>query len=176
VLIGLVVTRDGYPLGYEIFAGNRHDSTTVQEIVRRMETRYGREQRIWVLDRGMVSDATLAWLQARGSRYIVGTPRARLKEFAEALRHGGWHAIRDGLEVQRCADTPGAETFILCRSAERAARNKPCANGLSRASRRGWRRSMPPVNGIVATWARSSGGLAGCWATTRGRQVCSASR
>jgi transposase len=75
VLIGLVVTRDGYPLGYEIFEGNRHDGTTVREIVTRMETRYGREQRIWVLDRGMVSEATLDWLKERDARYIVGTPR-----------------------------------------------------------------------------------------------------
>src|SRR5215471_18628771 len=67
VLIGLVVSRDGYPLGYEVFAGNRHDSTTLQEMVRRMETLYGREGRIWVLDRGMVSETALAWLRGRGS-------------------------------------------------------------------------------------------------------------
>jgi transposase len=124
VLIGLVVTRDGYPLGYEVFAGNRNDSTTVKEIVTRMETRYGREQRIWVLDRGMVSEATLDWLKERRSRYIVGTPRGRLKEFAEAVRQGGWQAIRAGLEVQRCAGVHGDETFILCRSADRAAKEQ----------------------------------------------------
>ena len=66
VLIGLVVTRDGYPLGYEVFAGNRRDVTTVQEIVTRMEARYGRERRLWVLDRGMVGEATLTWLKERG--------------------------------------------------------------------------------------------------------------
>jgi transposase len=124
VLIGLVVTRDGYPLGYEVFAGNRHDSTTVEQIVTRMEDRYGREGRIWVLDRGMVSEATLAWLRDRGSRYIVGTPRSRLKPFATKLRQGGWTAVRDGLEVQRCADGDGAETFILCRSAARATKEQ----------------------------------------------------
>jgi transposase len=120
VLIGLVVTRDGYPLGYEIFAGNRHDSTTVEQMVTRMEARYGREGRIWVLDRGMVSETTLAWLRGRGSRYIVGTPRSRLKPFATALRQGGWEALREGLEVQRCPGGAGVETFILCRSAARA--------------------------------------------------------
>lgn len=120
VLIGLVVSRDGYPLGYEVFAGNRHDSTTLQEIVTRMEDFYGRQGRIWVLDRGMVSAASLAWLKQRGSRYIVGTPRSRLKQFARALRHGDWETLREGLEVQRCPDGAGIETFILCRSAARA--------------------------------------------------------
>jgi transposase len=124
VLIGLVVTRDGYPLGYEIFEGNRNDGTTVREMVTRMEARYGREQRIWVLDRGMVSEATLDWLKERGSRYIVGTPRARLKAFADTLCHGRWQALRPGLEVQRCAEATGAETFILCRSADRAVKEQ----------------------------------------------------
>jgi transposase len=124
VLIGLVVTRDGYPLGYQVFAGNRHDSTTLQEIVTRMEALYGPQGRIWVLDRGMVSEASLAWLRERGSRYIVGTPRSRLKRFARALRHGDWQALRAGLEVQRCPDGDGGETFILCRSAARAAKEQ----------------------------------------------------
>jgi len=124
VLIGLVVTRDGYPLGYEVFAGNRHDSTTLQEIVERMEVFYGRNGRIWVLDRGMVSEANLTWLKERGSRYIVGTPRSRLKQFARAVRQGDWQALRDGLEVQRCPDGAGMETFILCRSAARATKEQ----------------------------------------------------
>src|SRR5205085_2204133 len=124
VLIGLVVTRDGYPLGYEVFAGNRNDGTTVKEIVGRMEARYGREQRIWVLDRGMVSEATLDWLKARGSRYIVGTPRGRLKDFAASLRNGSWQTIREGLEVQYCGDAGGSETFLLCRSADRAVKEE----------------------------------------------------
>jgi len=124
VLIGLVVTRDGYPLGYQVFAGNRHDSTTLQEIVTRMELLYGQNGRIWVLDRGMVSDTSLTWLKERGSRYIVGTPRSRLKEFAQAVRLGDWHLLREGLEVQRCPDGDGGETFILCRSAARAAKEQ----------------------------------------------------
>jgi transposase len=124
VLIGLVVTRDGYPLGYEVFAGNRHDSTTLQEIVERMEVFYGRNGRIWVLDRGMVSEANLTWLKERGSRYIVGTPRSRLKQFARSVRRGDWELLREGLEVQRCPDGAGVETFILCRSAVRAAKEQ----------------------------------------------------
>jgi transposase len=124
VLIGLVVSRDGYPLGYEVFAGNRHDGTTLEEIVKRMEALYGRRGRIWVLDRGMVSEASLAWLRGRGSRYIVGTPRSHLRQLARAVRHGDWEALREGLEVQRCPGGDGGETFILCRSADRAAKEQ----------------------------------------------------
>jgi transposase len=124
VCIGLVVTREGFPLGYEIFAGNRHDSTTVQEIVTRMEERYGRQGRIWVLDRGMVSDGTIRWLKERGSRYIVGTPKSRLKDFRTQVQNGTWETIRDGLEVQRCHDDPNGETFLVCRSQDRAAKEQ----------------------------------------------------
>jgi transposase len=124
VLIGLVVSRDGYPLGYEVFAGNRNDGTTLREIVTRMEDLYGHQGRIWVLDRGMVSESSLEWLKGRGSRYIVGTPRSRLKQFAHQVRHGVWEPLRDGLEVQRCAEGGGVETFILCRSAARASKEQ----------------------------------------------------
>jgi transposase len=89
-----------------------------------MEDVYGRQGRIWVLDRGMVSEASLDWLKERGSRYIAGTPRSRLKQFAHAVRHGAWETLRDGLEVQRCADGAGGETFILCRSAARASKEQ----------------------------------------------------
>jgi transposase len=124
VLIGLVVSRDGYPLGYEVFAGNRHDGTTLEKVVKRMEALYGRQGRIWVLDRGMVSEASLTWLRGRGSRYIVGTPRSRLKQFARAVRQGDWEALREGLEVQRCPGGDGIETYILCRSADRASKEQ----------------------------------------------------
>jgi transposase len=124
VVIGLVVTRDGWPLGYEVFAGNRNDGTTVQAIVERMESRYGREGRIWVMDRGMVSESRLEWLRGRESRYIVGTPRGELRRWERQLVDGTWETIRDGLEVQRCAGPDGAETFILCRSADRAAKER----------------------------------------------------
>ena len=64
VCIGLVVSREGYPLGYEVFDGNRVDVTTVEEIVEEMEARYGKAGRVWVMDRGMVSEEHLAWLRA----------------------------------------------------------------------------------------------------------------
>lgn len=119
VCIALVVTRDGFPLGYEVFDGNRHDSTTVEEIVEKMEGRYGKADRIWVMDRGMISEANLLFLRQGGRRYIVGTPRSQLKAFEQQLVTGGWHQIRAGLDVKLCPSPDGVETFILCRSADR---------------------------------------------------------
>lgn len=120
VCIGLVVSRCGLPLGYEVFAGNRHDSTTLQEIVTMMEARYGKADRIWVMDRGMASEANLEFLHEGQRRYIVGTPKASLKKFQQQLLTAEWHTIRDGLEVQLCPAPDGtAETFILCRSRDR---------------------------------------------------------
>jgi transposase len=120
VCIGLVVTRCGLPLGYEVFAGNRHDSTTLEEIVETMEARYGKAQRIWVLDRGMVSEEKIEFLKAGGRQYLVGTPKSQLKRFEQQLAKQDWHAIRDGLEVKLCQDPQGGEeTFVLCRSRDR---------------------------------------------------------
>ena len=120
VCIGLVVTRCGLPLGYEVFAGNRHDSTTLEEIVETMEARYGRANRIWVLDRGMVSQDNLDFLKAGERQYIVGTPKSQLKRFEQQLAEQDWHAIRDGLEVKLCpCPDGGSETYILCRSRDR---------------------------------------------------------
>jgi transposase len=120
VCIGLVVTRCGLPLGYEVFAGNRHDSTTLEEIVETMEARYGKAQRIWVLDRGMVSEDNIEFLKKGQRRYIVGTPKCQLKRFEQQLLPQDWHAIREGLEVKLCCCPEGGEeTFILCRSRDR---------------------------------------------------------
>src|ERR1700681_3683754 len=120
VCIGLVVTRCGLPLGYEVFAGNRHDSTTLEEIVETMEARYGQAQRIWVLDRGMVSEDNIEFLKEGGRRYIVGTPKSQLKRFEQQLAGQDWHAIREGLEVKLCpCPDGGSETYILCRSRDR---------------------------------------------------------
>jgi transposase len=120
VCLGLVVTRCGLPLGYEVFAGNRHDSTTLAEIVETMEARYGKANRIWVLDRGMVSQENIEFLKEGERRYIVGTPKTQLKRFEQQLLSQEWHAIREGLEVKLCAcPEGGTETFILCRSRDR---------------------------------------------------------
>lgn len=119
VNIGLVVSRSGLPLGYEVFAGNRSDVTTVKEIVTTMESKYGQANRIWVMDRGMVSADNLEFLQQGGRRYILGTPRSLLRKFEQQLLAGDWRNVHQGLEVKLCPAPGGEEVFILCRSAQR---------------------------------------------------------
>ena len=122
VCIGLVCTPEGLPLSYEVFAGNRNDVTTVEEIVRMMEEKYGQAQRIWVMDRGMVSEENIEFLRARGARYLVGTPKSQLRQFeAELLKKEGWSQVQSGLEARLVAhpDGTGEEQFILCRSTAR---------------------------------------------------------
>ena len=124
VCIALVVTRGGMPLGYEVFAGNRADVTTLKEIVELMERRYGAASRIWVVDRGMVSKENMKFLGAEGRRYIVGTPRSQLKQFEQKLLEQDWQKIREGLEVKLCDSPEGEEVYILCRSADRREKEK----------------------------------------------------
>lgn len=125
VCIGLVVTPEGLPVAYEVFAGNRNDVTTLQDIVRQMEDKYGQAQRVWVVDRGIVSEANLAWLRQRGATYLVGTPKSRLKAHQAALLdQSGWQEARPGLEVKLVAAPEGTERFILCRSPDRAAKER----------------------------------------------------
>lgn len=118
--IGLVVTRGGMPLGYEVFPGNRVDVTTVQTIVDTMEQRYGVAQRVWVMDRGMVSADNIAWLQQGGRRYLIGANKQELKRWAPAIAEAkDWHAVREGVEAKLCPGPDGEETFVLVRSAAR---------------------------------------------------------
>jgi transposase len=120
VCIAVVVTREGIPLGYEVFDGNRKDETTVKEIVEKMEQRYGVADRIWVMDRGMVSADNVVFLRQGNRRYIIGTPKSTLKSFERELLSEDWQSIRDGLEVQYCASVDGEqEVYILCRSKAR---------------------------------------------------------
>ena len=120
VCIGLVVSRCGMPIGYEVFDGNRHDSTTLRSMVNKIEARYGKANRIWVGDRGMLSKENINFLKSEGRRYIIGAPKASLKQFERELLADDWRRIRDGLEVKLCESPDGdGEVFILCRSRDR---------------------------------------------------------
>jgi transposase len=124
VCIGLVVTEEGMPLGYEVFAGNKNDSKTVQEMVEAMEAKYGRAQRIWVMDRGMVSETNLEFLRSRQGKYIVGTPKAQLRHVEHHLIEQTWHEVQPGVEVKLAPGPQSDEQFILTRSADRRAKEQ----------------------------------------------------
>jgi transposase len=133
VCIAMVVTRCGMPLGYEVFAGNTPDVSTVKQIVEVMEKRYGKSDRIWVMDRGMTSEDNLEFLRQENRRYIIGTNKHLLKKFERELLKKDWHAIRDGIEVKLCAmpkeegdesESAVKERFILCRSRDRKEKDK----------------------------------------------------
>jgi transposase len=140
VCIGLVVSPEGLPLAYEVFAGNRNDVTTVEEIITVMEEKYGQAQRIWVMDRGMVSEENIEFLRQRQAQYIVGTPKTQLRRFEAALLdHQGWKAVRPEVEVKLLAhpDGKGQEQFILCRSQARREKEKAM---LARQEQRLWQK------------------------------------
>lgn len=121
VCIGLVVTPEGLPVGYEVFAGNRADVTTLDEMIDLLEGRYGQARRIWVFDRGIVSENNLRELRDRGARYVVGTPKSMLRKFESELLTEGWErVVESGVEVKTVSHPDGGgDSFILCRSAQR---------------------------------------------------------
>jgi transposase len=133
VCIALVVTFDGFPLGYEVFAGNTHDSRTLQTIVATMEARHGVTGRVWIMDRGMASAENLAWLRQTGRRYIIGAPKSELKKFAaELARPDGWRTVHEGVEVKLTSQPETKETVILCRSADRRSKEQAMHDKFSR--------------------------------------------
>ena len=129
VCIGLVTTREGLPIAFEVFDGNRPDVTTTQEMVKIMEAKYGKANRIWVVDRGMVSEENLAYLRSTGARYLVGTPKSLLKKFEHQLLEQSWERVEPGVEVQLCRSPEGMdETFVLCRSVGRKEKENAILN------------------------------------------------
>jgi transposase len=117
VCIGLVTSKEGLPLAFEVFDGNRPDVTTTEEMVEVMESKYGKATRIWVMDRGMVSEENIAFMQERGAKYIVGTPKTMLRKFEQELLAKDWEEVQPGVEVKICASPEAKdETFVLCRS------------------------------------------------------------
>jgi hypothetical protein len=115
-------------LGYEVFAGKTHDSRTLHTIVATMEARHGVMGRVWITDRGMASAANLAWLRETGRRYIIGAPKSELKKFGSELALAdGWRTVQEGVEVKLTTHPETCETVILCRSADRRSKNRPCS-------------------------------------------------
>ncbi|MCC7045980.1 MAG: IS1634 family transposase [Alphaproteobacteria bacterium] len=132
VCIALVVTFDGFPLGYEVFAGNSNDARTLQTTVATMEARHGMLGRVWIADRGMASAESLAWLRQAGRRYIIGAPKSELKRYAVPLAvSGGWRSIRSLRQCDRAelslvkTTTQNAQEWRAALAPDRALRVAP---------------------------------------------------
>jgi transposase len=119
VVLAVIVNVDGFPLSYETFDGNRADVTSLETVMRMVERKYGQARRVWVFDRGIVSDANLAAIRRRGGQYLVGTRRTALRQVERALLEGPWTQVRDQVEAQLVPIPGGTETYVLCRSTAR---------------------------------------------------------
>ena len=124
MVIALIVNSEGFPFSYETFDGNRADVSTVETILRMVERKYGKARRIWIFDRGIVSEENLAAIRKRGGQYLVGTPRRQMKRFEAELLKGDWTQVRPEVEVKKVAIPQGEETYILCRTAGRREKEK----------------------------------------------------
>ena len=117
VVIALIVTAEGFPLSYEVLAGNTKDSNTLSDFLKRIEARYGRAKRIWIMDRGIPTEESLEQMRAMGAWYLVGTPKGRLSKLEKAFLSQPWQRVREGVEVKRLAQ--GEDTYVLAQSAKR---------------------------------------------------------
>ena len=114
VVIALIVTPEGFPLSYEVLAGNTADSTTLSEFLDRIERRYGRANRIWVMDRGIPTEESLTKMRAMGASYLVGTPKGRLTRLEQAFLGQPWARVREGVQVKRL--TTEEDVYVLAQS------------------------------------------------------------
>src|SRR6267154_2790673 len=119
VVIALIVTPDGFPLAYEVLPGNTADSTTLRGFLHKIETQYGKAQRIWVMDRGIPTDAVLAEMRQADPpvSYLVGTPKGRLSKLEKALLDKPWQAVREGVDVKVLPQDQ--ETYVFAQSRAR---------------------------------------------------------
>jgi len=131
MVIALIVNNEGFPFSYETFDGNRADVSTMETILRMVERKYGKARRIWVFDRGIVSEENLQAIRKRGGQYLVGTPRSQMKQFEEELLKDDWTRVRPEVEVKKVAIPQGEETFILCRTSGRKEKEKAIRNRFS---------------------------------------------
>jgi transposase len=124
LVLALIVNPDGFPFSYELFDGNRADVTTVEAILRTVERKHGKARRVWIFDRGVVSEENLAAIRKRGGQYLVGTTRSKLKQFEAELLKDDFERIRPEVEVKQITIPGGEETYILCRTVGRKEKEK----------------------------------------------------
>jgi transposase len=124
LVLALIVNPDGFPFSYELFDGNRADVSTVEAILRTVERKHGKARRVWIFDRGVVSEENLVAIRKRGGQYLVGTARSQLKQFEQELLKDDFEKIRPEVEVKQITIPGGEETYILCRTAGRKEKEK----------------------------------------------------
>jgi Transposase DDE domain len=124
VVIALVVTPEGFPLAYEVLAGNTADSTTLKDFLARIERQYGKARRVWCMDRGVPTEEVLAQMRASDPpvHYLVGTPKGRLTRLEEALLEKPWHIARPEVRVKLLAQD--GELYVLAESRDRVAKER----------------------------------------------------
>jgi transposase len=119
VVIALIVTPEGFPLAYEVLAGNTSDKTTLADFLKKIEAQYGQAERIWVMDRGIPTEPVLAQMRAAQPpvQYLVGTPRGRLTQYEQRLTQLPWQVVREGVSVKLLVE--GQELYVLAQSKDR---------------------------------------------------------
>lgn len=122
VVIGLIVTPEGFPLSYEVLAGNTADSITLSDFLERIEQRYGQANRIWVMDRGVPTEDSLAQMRRMGASYLVGTPKGRLTKLEQGFLSQPWQRVRDGVDVKRLDGDE--DTYVLAQSTTRIGKER----------------------------------------------------
>src|ERR671918_3510 len=124
VVIALIVTPQGFPLAYEVLAGNTLDKTTLREFLQKIERQYGKAERIWLMDRGIPTDAVLEEMRHSDPpvKYLVGTPRGRLTRLEKQLVDKPWHSARPGVKVKLLAQH--SELYVLAESHTRIAKER----------------------------------------------------
>src|SRR5271156_6528146 len=133
IVLALIVTREGFPLAHLTLAGNTQDVQTVETIVEMVETRFGRSQRIWVMDRGMISVEAVKFLSQSGRRYLLATRRSELALFEKELRAGGWQRLDDHADVEVKLLKRKKVHYLLARSRPRRQKER----AIRRRQRRG---------------------------------------
>jgi len=137
VVVALIVTPEGFPLAYEVLAGNTSDKTTLADFLQKIEEQYGKAERIWVMDRGIPTEKTLEQMRQAQPPvyYLVGTPRGRLTQYEKQLADLPWQAVRQGVSVKLLPD--GNEMYVLAQSQDRVNKERAMRrNQLKRLWRR----------------------------------------
>jgi len=124
VVIALIVTPEGFPLAYEVLAGNTSDRATLADFLQKIQKQYGKAERIWVMDRGIPTEKVLEQMRAADPpvQYLVGTPRGRLSQYEQKLTQLSWQAVREGVSVKLLAE--GSELYVLAQSKDRVSKER----------------------------------------------------